>query len=87
MWRFGCFDMLAAMPAVTLYSKPACPQCNATHRRLTNNGIPFNHVDLTTNPEALAHVQSLGYTSAPVVVAGDDHWSGYRPDRVDSLKF
>jgi len=25
---------------------------------------------------------ALGYLQAPVVVAGDDHWSGFRPDRI-----
>lgn len=28
---------------------------------------------------------SLGYLQAPVVVAGDDHWAGFRPDRIKNL--
>jgi len=28
---------------------------------------------------------ALGYLQAPVVVAGTDHWSGFRPDRIKTL--
>ncbi len=27
-------------------------------------------------------VMGLGYLQAPVVVAGGQHWSGFRPDRI-----
>ena len=27
----------------------------------------------------------LGYQQAPVVVAGEHHWSGFRPDRVKAV--
>ena len=28
---------------------------------------------------------ALGYLQAPVVVAGGEHWSGFRPDRIKAL--
>ena len=28
---------------------------------------------------------TLGHLSAPVVVAGGDHWAGFRPDRIAAL--
>jgi glutaredoxin-like protein NrdH len=28
---------------------------------------------------------ALGYLQAPVVVTGNDHWSGFRPDRIKAL--
>ena len=31
------------------------------------------------------YVMALGYLQAPVVVAGNDHWSGFRPDRIKAL--
>lgn len=68
---------------ITVYTKPSCPQCDATKRCLTKHGIPFHVVDLTVDAEALAFVQSLGYTAAPVVVTSSgDHWAGFRPDRL-----
>jgi glutaredoxin-like protein NrdH len=37
------------------------------------------------DPAALEHVKSLGYLQAPVVVTDEDHWSGFRPDKIDEL--
>ncbi|GAA3939825.1 glutaredoxin-like protein NrdH [Pseudoclavibacter caeni] len=71
--------------SVTVYSKPACVQCNATYRALDRRGIDYTVVDLTTDPDALARVKELGYMQAPVVVTDGGHWSGFRPDRIDAL--
>lgn len=71
--------------AVTVYTSPSCPQCFATKKHLDKLGIEHRVIDVTVDPEAHAYVTGLGYTSAPVVVAGEDHWSGYRPDRLKGL--
>ncbi len=70
---------------VTLYTLPACVQCDSTKRLLTKNEIPYQEIDLSQDPEALAMVRELGYTAAPVVMAGEDHWSGFRPDKLATL--
>ena len=70
---------------ITLYTKPACVQCNATKRALKKQGLAFDEVDLTQDAEALATVKSLGYQSAPVVFANGDHWAGFRPDKIKAL--
>jgi len=70
---------------VTVYSKPACVQCDATYRALDKHGIAYDVVDLTQDPTALELVRSLGYLQAPVVIAGDTHWSGFRPDQIATL--
>lgn len=70
---------------VTVYTKPSCVQCNATYRALDSKGVNYEVVDLTTNPEALEYTKSLGYLQAPVVVTPEDHWSGFRPDKIDTL--
>ena len=69
----------------TVYSKPACVQCDATYRALDKHGIAYDVVDLTQDPTALELVRSLGYLQAPVVIAGDNHWSGFRPDQITAL--
>lgn len=70
----------------TIYTKPACPQCNATKKALDKHGVPFVAIDVTTNPTARERVLALGYLSAPVVVTeGGEHWSGFRPDRCKAL--
>ena len=70
---------------VTVYTKPACVQCNATYKALDKAGVAYDVVDITENPDAREYVMALGYLQAPVVVAGDDHWSGFRPDRIKAL--
>ncbi|MGP9503999.1 glutaredoxin-like protein NrdH [Specibacter sp. AOP5-B1-6] len=73
--------------AVTVYSKPACVQCNATYRALERRGISYVIVDVTQVPAALEYITAeLGYSQAPVVVASDEnHWSGFRPDKILEL--
>ncbi|WP_264075789.1 hypothetical protein [Mycobacterium gordonae] len=33
----------------------------------------------------MRHSDSGEYLQAPVVIAGDQHWSGFRPDRIKGL--
>ncbi|MFV8055094.1 redoxin NrdH [Mycobacterium sp. 48b] len=73
------------MSHITVYTKPSCVQCNATYKALEKQGIEFEKVDITIDSEARDYVMALGYLQAPVIVAGDQHWSGFRPDRVKSL--
>lgn len=49
---------------VTVYSKPACVQCDATDRALDKHGMDYDVVDLTQDPTALelgAHVISAAH--------------------------
>lgn len=70
---------------ITVYSKPACVQCTATTRELDKRGVAYEYIDLTKDAEAMKTVQSLGYMQVPVVVTGNDHWSGFRPDKIGQL--
>lgn len=71
--------------SVTVYSKPACVQCTATYRALDKKGVDYTVVDISQDAEAYAMVQELGYLQAPVVVAGDTHWAGFSPDKINNL--
>lgn len=76
---------------ITVYSKPGCPACDATIRALNRYGLGYTVVDLGSDADALAHVMSLGYQQAPVVIvqtAGRgpaEHWSGFRLDLIRGL--
>ena len=70
---------------VTVYSLPNCVQCDSTKRLLTRNEVSFNEVDLSQDSDAMTMIRELGYTAAPVVMAGEDHWSGFRPDKLATL--
>lgn len=70
---------------VTVYSKPACVQCDATYRALDQKGIAYTLVDISADALALERVRASGHLQAPVVVAGDTSWSGFRPDQINAL--
>lgn len=72
---------------VTLYTTPGCSGCILSKRVLDAEGISYDMIDVTTDASALQTVQDLGYSQAPVVVIndGEDHWSGFIPDRIKAL--
>lgn len=70
---------------VTVFTKPRCPQCEATKRRLTRQQIAFETVDLTENPSTLEQLTEAGFRQAPVVITPNASWSGYRPDLIKQL--
>jgi glutaredoxin-like protein NrdH len=70
---------------VTVYTLPACVQCDSTKRLLTRNSVEYQEVDLSQDADAMSMVRELGYSAAPVVMVDDDHWSGFRPDKISAL--
>lgn len=70
---------------ITVYHKKDCVQCTATFRALDAKGIEYETVDLMENGDALVKIKELGYLQAPVVDTGETHWSGFRPDLINSL--
>lgn len=70
---------------VTVFTKPRCPQCEATKRQLKRANIAFEVVDLTENPSTLEQLTQAGFRQAPVVITPDASWSGYRPDLIKQL--
>lgn len=76
------------MSGITLLSKPACVQCNATVRSLDKAGAEYAMIDMSQEVEALDLARSLGYQQAPVVLIKNedgkitDHWSGFNPEKI-----
>lgn len=71
---------------VTVYSQPSCQQCKMTYKALDKDGTPYNVVNVQEDAEAFTFItQELGYQKVPVVVAGDDHWGGFQPDKIKSI--
>tara|TARA_B100000929_G_C15481475_1_gene411369 strand:- start:1426 stop:1647 length:222 start_codon:yes stop_codon:yes gene_type:complete len=70
---------------VTVYSKPNCPQCDATAKRMENLGIAFEKIDVTQSQESFDKLVALGHRRMPVVMVGEKSWSGFRPDLISNL--
>lgn len=69
----------------TVYTKPACVQCDMTKRYMDKNGITYTTVDITENQEALEMILGMGFSSAPVVISGELSWAGFQPDKINLL--
>jgi len=70
---------------VTVYSKPACVQCTATTRALDRKGVDYTVIDISEDNVAFNLVRGLGYAQVPVVIAGEQHWAGFRPDMISAF--
>lgn len=67
---------------ITIYTKPDCQPCRAAKRAMVAAGITFSEVSAEEHVEMLS---GLGYRAAPVTIAGDLHWHGFRPDMIARL--
>jgi glutaredoxin-like protein NrdH len=70
---------------VTVYTKPACVQCDATKRTMDKLGISYEAVDVTANQDAFDMLVEKGFKAMPVVNAGDEWWSGFNPEKINGL--
>lgn len=68
------------MTEVVVYTQPACQPCKATLRRFTAAGVTVIEHEAADHADLL---KAMGHMSAPVVMTGVKHWSGYRPDLID----
>lgn len=69
----------------TVYTKPACVQCDMTKRYMDNKGIQYTTVDITANAEAFDMIVGMGFASAPVVISEQGSWAGFQPEKIDLL--
>lgn len=70
---------------ITVYTKPACVQCEATKRHLTKLKLEFDTIDITQDEESYKKIVDMGFQSAPVVITDTDSWAGYQPAKIDGL--
>lgn len=69
----------------TVYTKPACVQCDMTKRYMDKNNIAYTTIDITQDPDALDMILGMGFSSAPVVISEKGSWAGFQPDKINLL--
>lgn len=69
----------------TVYTKNQCQQCIATKRLLNKLEIPFEEINVDEDDTYLAYIKELGFQAAPVVVSGNQSWSGFNPGAIKAL--
>ena len=57
-----------------------------TQRTLDRQGVSYEVVDVSKDAAAAEQLQAWGYRQVPVVQVGEEHWSGFRPDRLATLQ-
>jgi glutaredoxin len=71
---------------LTIYTAPGCGACTVTKAAARSAGIPFEVVDLSTNPELVDQLRARGHHGLPVVVSDDgQEWAGLDLDRIRAL--
>ena len=70
---------------IIIYTKDNCVQCSATKNAMDKHGIEYQLVNLDREPGELEKLKALGYRQVPVVMAEEEHWSGFRPDKISAL--
>lgn len=73
------------MRKVTIYSQQGCAGCTMTKKRFHDLGIDYQEKHVDMNDIYLQEVKDLGFKSLPVVVSGDQMWSGFRPDKIKEI--
>lgn len=71
--------------SITVYSKPACPQCDATKKYLKKMDVEYTEIDISQDETARQEILGMGYQQAPVVRSGDVHFSGFRIDKLREI--
>lgn len=74
---------------ITVYTLPACVQCETTKRYLDKQNVPYSVVDISEDSDAHQRVMEMGFTAAPVVSVNDGEkiWSGFRLDKLQYLAY
>lgn len=62
-----------------------CMGCTATKRRLDQRGLAYEVLQAADYPEEVDRLATLAGCTAPLVVAPDQVWAGFRPDLIDQL--
>lgn len=70
---------------VHVYGKPGCMQCEYTSKLLGKDGHDVHYHDILADPQARKAVEESGKMQLPLVVAGNQSWNGFSPDRIKSL--
>lgn len=70
---------------VTVITSPGCQPCRITKKMLSDRGVEYRERNVADDPDALELARSLGHSTSPVVIAGEQNWSGFRPDLIAAL--
>ena len=78
-------DSFASDKTVRIYTLPGCSYFRQVKEFLADNGISYEEIDLDSDMQGQAFMDSRGYTALPVTVIGSHEISGFRLDKIKEL--
>lgn len=73
------------MKFIAVYTEPACVHAMFTFPALDRAKAASAAVSTRRTLCLMRRPDSGDYLQAPVVIAGEQHWAGFRPDAIKSL--
>ncbi len=71
---------------VVIYSTPTCPICKRAKQYFTQQGIPYQEIDVAADREA-AHemIHKSGQMGVPVIIVDNELMIGFNQGKFDAL--
>lgn len=69
---------------ITVYTRDNCVQCNRTKAALKKRDLEYTEIEI--DDETADSFREQGYQSLPIVVAHDETWAGFRPDKIKAIQ-
>ena len=75
---------------VKVYGKGNCQKCRLTKRKLEAMGIPFESIDVESDPSIADMLLDMGFRELPIVDPNGNGdrtvmWSGFRSEKIKGL--
>jgi glutaredoxin-like protein NrdH len=70
---------------VVVYSTQKCGQCKMTYKDLERHNVNYEVIDVSGDEDMMSKLRDMGFKQFPVVMAGEESWNGFRPDKIRAL--
>ncbi len=67
-----------------LYTQPGCADSDRVRDWLTERDVAFTERDVSRDPEAAEALYATGVFATPLLLLGERHVLGFRPDALDA---
>jgi glutaredoxin-like protein NrdH len=62
-----------------------CQACRLTKTMIESKRLPYTEIDISADHKSADLLRAAGHLELPVVVTGNDVWTGFRPDKIRGL--
>lgn len=70
---------------INIYTKDKCIQCKMTKSLFDNLHIPYNEINVDSEPKELENLKARGVKRMPFVETKQESWSGFQPSKIQGL--